>query len=788
MTRDLRSERLTAAARSSSWHDRDGERRRAELGATTEKWLHQLWLAAAGESARGLALAAVGSQARREAGPASDLDLIFLHDGRTLASGEISCLADQLWYPIWDSGLTLDHSVRNPSQCRDISGKDLIAGLGLLDIRVISGDADLVAATRARLLADWRAAARRRLPELLELVAQRVASFGDAAFLIEPDIKNSRGGLRDITFLRGLTASWLADRPHGSVEEAQRTLLDVRDALHVITGKSSEKLLLADQDTVAGLLGSVDADELLTSVSGAARVISYAVDTTARRARQALPQRRFRSGPRRPSLRPLGHGLVEHDGEVVLGVGIKPEQDPLVVLRAAATAGHHGLPLSPITVTHLATASAPLTAPWSPRAVELFVELLGVGPALIPVWEALDLAGLPSRWIPGWAAIRSRPQRNAIHRHTVDRHLIETVVEAAKLVRSVDRPDLLLMAALLHDIGKLPGAGDHSSVGAPLARHAARALGFCDPDVDVIERLVREHLTLIDLATRRDPDDPQTVQAVVAAVDGRGDVLDLLRALTQADAIAAGPAAWTTWRARLVADLVARARTVLTGQPVPTPAPLTARENQLLELVRQGEQPQVDISVVDEMHVVTVVAADRLGLFGDIAGLLAAEGLSVRSALVRTVPGGPDGAIAVDGWWVTSPYGELPSTASLVTSLRRLAAGDQSMLARLARRDAAFRPPPSAPAQPRAMLVPGASAAASVVEVRAGDRPGLLHALGRTLEDLRVDIRSAHVATHAGQAVDTLYLCEPGGGPLNPARTAGVISALVDAGVSPVRR
>ncbi|MGL5830262.1 MAG: ACT domain-containing protein, partial [Angustibacter sp.] len=221
-----------------------------------------------------------------------------------------------------------------------------------------------------------------------------------------------------------------------------------------------------------------------------------------------------------------------------------------------------------------------------------------------------------------------------------------------------------------------------------------------------------------------------------------------------------------------------------TGQPVPTPAPLTERESQLLELVRRGQDPQVDISYVDEMHVLTVVAVDRLGLFGDIAGLLAAEGLSVRSALVRTVPGGPTGAIAVDGWWVTSPYGDLPSPAALVTSLRRLAAGDRSMLDRLARRDAAFRPPQATPAQPRAMLVPGASETSSVVEVRASDRPGLLHALGRTLGELRVDIRSAHVATHAGQAVDTLYLSEPGGGPLDPARTAGVIAALVDAGAT----
>ncbi len=784
VVRDLRSERFTVAARSPSWHNRDGERRRQDLSQLVESWLDELWASAAvGQPPSGLALAVVGSQARREAGPASDLDLILLHDGHVLSMTSVAALADRLWYPIWDSGLKLDHSVRTPVQCRDISAKDLSAGVGLLDLRVLAGDADLVAATRARLLADWRAAARRRLPELLAAVNDRADSFGEAAFLVEPDLKNSRGGLRDVTILRALTASWLADRPHGPVDQAHRVLLDVRDALHVVTGKATEKLLLGDQDTVAGLFGALDADDLLTAVSEAARTISYALDVTARRARQAMPSRRFRPGPRRPNLRPLGHGLVEHDGELVLGTGVNPAEDAGLAVRAAATAAQNNLPLSPVTVQHLAGSGAALPVPWPDSAREALVELLATGPALIPVWEALDVAGLTSSWIPGWQAVRSRPQRNAIHRHTVDRHLIETVVQATKLLRTVERPDLLLIAALLHDIGKLPGAGDHSSVGAPLARRAAQDLGFHPHEVQLIERLVREHLTLIELATRRDPDDPQTVQAVVAAVDGRADVLDLLRALTEADAIAAGPAAWTTWRMRLVDDLVARARSVLTGGPVPTPAPLSAREHELLAQVQADGQPQVDVAYLDGMHVVTVVAPDRIGLFGDIAGLLAAQGLSVRSALVRTVPGQcEDSAKAVDTWWVSAPLGDLPTPATLLTSLRRMAAGDHAMLERLARRDAAFRPARGPGAQPRAMLVPGASRVASVVEVRAADRPGLLHALGRTLGEHQVDIRSAHVATHAGQAVDTLYLAEIAGGPLNPARIAAVIGALIAAG------
>ena len=448
----------------------------------------------------GVALVAVGSLGRREPAPSSDLDLILLHTGR---SGSITELADSIWYPIWDSGVGLDHSVRTPDQSLDVARDDLKALLGMLDLRHVAGDEALSSDLRRRVLDLWRASAAKRVSELREISEARWRVAGEGAFLIEPNLKDSRGGLRDVRSLHALALAQLVDLPPAA-RTANADLLDVRGELHRITGRAEDVLRLQELDAIAASLGLPDRDEVLRRVNHAARTVTHELDTAFRRieapARNpSLARRLFgHSGPVREG---IARDVVAQDGEVVLARDASPRTDPGLVVRAARAAAENDLPFAAYTLERLAAQAAPVPEPWPSEIRDDFVTLLGTGAAAVAVLEALDLAGLLSRLIPEWDAVRSRAQHNPVHRFTVDRHLLETAAHAAERTREVQRPDLLLVGALLHDIGK-GYPGDHSIVGAEHTRKIACRMGFADPDIEVITALAQAPLAA---AGHRDP-------------------------------------------------------------------------------------------------------------------------------------------------------------------------------------------------------------------------------------------------------------------------------------------
>ncbi|MEU4099210.1 [protein-PII] uridylyltransferase [Streptomyces tanashiensis] len=775
--------------------ERPGPPRRAALARLTDDWLAGLFAAAA--PPRGTALVAVGGYGRGELSPRSDLDLLLLHDG-TADKAAVAALADRIWYPVWDLGLALDHSVRTPAEARATAGEDLKVHLGLLDARPLAGDHGLVAALRTTVLADWRNQAPRRLPELDALCRERAERMGELQYLLEPDLKEARGGLRDAQVLRAVAASWLADAPREGLDTARRRLLDARDALHRATGRATDRLALQEQDAVAAELGLLDADTLLREVYEAARTISYAADVTWRevnrvlKARSARPRLRAllsRTGAAKPPVErtPLAEGVVEMDGEAVLARGARPERDPVLPLRAAAAAAQSALPISLHAVRRLAAVAKPLPVPWPAEAREELVTLLGAGEATVPVWEALEAEGLITLLLPDWERVRCRPQRNPVHTWTVDRHLVETAVRASSLTRRVGRPDLLLVAALLHDIGK-GWPGDHSVAGETIARDLAARIGFDRTDTHVIATVVRHHLLLVETATRRDLDDPATVQSVATAVGTLG-TLELLHALTEADALATGPAAWSSWRASLVADLVKRVAGVLAGEPLPDPeaaAPSAEQERLAIEALRTGEpvlalrtepggaeaegpgpagaEPERPEPVGVEL---LIALPDQPGVLPAAAGVLALHRLTVRAADLRAVDlpvGLGSGSVLVLDWRVAAEYGSLPEAARLRADLVRALDGSLDIPARLAEREAAYprRRGLTAP-PPRVTVAAADSRLATVIEVRAQDAPGLLHRIGRALEGAAVRVRSAHVSTLGANAVDTLYVTRPDG-------------------------
>ena len=729
-----------------------------------DAWLTELLDAAEAECGTGgVALLAVGGYGRAELSLQSDIDVLLLHDGRS----DIGALADLVWYPIWDEGLKLGHAVRTIREATALAADDLDTATSLLQIRHVAGDAGLTDDLATRALAQWQKRSKRWLADLSTRVRERHERAGEVAFLLEPDLKEGRGGLRDVHALRWAEAArrllWEGDDP--VLDDAYATLLGARVELHRRTGRPGDRLLLEDQDAVADALGKPSADHLMHEVAAAARTIAWRSDDAWHRIDASL------SGPlgwRSRRDRPAGAGLVLRDGEVHLTVDADLS-DPTLVLRAAAAAAAGATRIHRSSLERLAAGATPMPEPWSAEAREALVALLLAGHDALHVVEALDQMGLWVLVFPEWEAVRSKPQRNAYHRFTVDRHLMETAANAAALVARTDRPDLLVLGALLHDIGK-GYPGDHTEVGIDLVDAIGARMGLDPADVATLQALVRHHLLLPDVATRRDLDDPATLDHVATAVGDRR-TLSLLGALTEADSLATGPAAWGRWKSELVRDLVRRTTHVLGGGAAEDVA-ADFPDAEQLELLRAGAQV-----LLGDGDRLTVVTQDRQGLFSRVAGVLALHGLAVLDAAVTTLDG-----MALEVLRVESSFGPTIAWDKVVSDLERVLEGRLALQARLAERARVYARPDRGPVAeaPRVVVDNGASRDATVVEVHAPDSIGVLYRITRALAELDLDIVSAKVQTLGDRVVDAFYVRDATGGKLDdPAVLVEVERALL---------
>jgi [protein-PII] uridylyltransferase len=334
----------------------------------------------------------------------------------------------------------------------------------------------------------------------------------------------------------------------------------------------------------------------------------------------------------------------------------------------------------------------------------------------------------------------------------------------------------------LHDIGK-GWPGDHSVVGEPIAARIAARMGFPEHDVGMIAAMVRHHLLLPDTATRRDVDDPATVDRVAETLGGDLTLLRLLHALAHADAEATGPGAWSPWKAHLVGALVARVAARLGPSPADAHEPLLVPTDDRVsvappDIPGQTEKVTVGVAQVADGQQVTIGAPDRPGLFSVCAGVLALHQLDVRAANTVTTAG-----VATAVFAVRPRFGRAPVPEILADAVRAALEGTLPLAERLRQREADYHQDVGSGPPPRISWHDGEVSGedTGIVEVRAADCAGLLHRLAAALTASGLDVSAARIETFGADVVDSFYVRNPSGGPIGAEQRERVESALAAA-------
>ncbi len=785
LTEDLRA---LDRAYSNGHHGRWSAERRSDL---VDARLRDLFTHA--HPAPGVALVALGGYGRRELAPGSDVDLLLLRDDTDVAG-----MADALLYPLWDAGLVVGHAVRTPDEALAVAAERLDALTAMLDGRLLAGDERVWDACLGRLLELVEGDNARGFAERLREDAERRAErHGSVSHLLEPDLKEGRGGLRDAQMLRWLSIS-LAGRPGAlvelglqrkterrAVEDALEFLVRVRSAVHLETGRPGDRLVMELQPQVARSLGFEDepglraADGLMRTVFEHGRQVEHVVDS--------VFERFLRGGSPATEVDPTAEG----------------------VLRALAAIARDRGVAAPASLDAIEAVGVPGVVEWSDAVRDAFLELIGSGIEAARALETLDRLGLLARFLPAWAAVRCRPQRDPYHRYSVDVHLLRTFAETVRLLEDqgedpmaaeaaalvTDRAGLLL-GALLHDVGKT-GEGSHVAVGAAIAAEEVARMRLPEPTAGLVRFLVAEHLLLSDTATRRDLDDDDLILDVAARVVDQ-ERLAALYLLTLADAAATGPLAWTPWRATLVRELVGKVQRVLErgAMGAEVAERLTQRADELRKRLAAEDPDQVerfllrmprtyllnvpldrivrhvpllrapvgalDVRTLAEdgerpgTYSLTVIAADRPGLLSWIAGALSLAGLSILTAQVYTTQDG----VAVDVFEVEGvfePEVTEERWRSFRSTLRRAIEGRLSLDHRV-REKRRHYPQPRRDLRVEVVVHNDVSDFFTVVEVGAPDRLGLLFDITATLAELHLDVHLAKVATYGGRVVDAFYV------------------------------
>ena len=709
-----------------------------------------------GRNTSGWAVVAVGGFGRSEMCLHSDIDVMLL--------GEVpSDAVRQVLYPLWDTGLKVGHSVRTVKEALTAASESIETLCSLLTTRAITGDPEPVVDLERQLTGLLRK--HRPLPEVLA-GEERALRSKEPFFLQAMDVKSGRGGLRSIhrdDWMRIRARMLGASAASDALAAERATLLAVRNGLHATQGRGVERLAVELRGTVAAWLGQEPFDMCNTLYRAARAVDDHVL-------------------ARWPDTAPPGHDPVARVGKRLVSA---------VRLRRQAAAGDSATPL-PMALRHLDRPgeiqdSGKGAGRWTSRDRAALVELLAAGTTGWTVFRRLGAWG--REVIPELARVESLPQDAVFHSHPVDSHLWRTVDEVVYLTGGgsewctahaddLGSIDELLLAAWLHDIGK-GRSGDHSQVGASLAKEILARFGYNSRTVALVSRAVAHHLLLPTVAARRDLDDPDVIRSTASLIDDP-DLLSVLAVLSVADARATGPSVWSDWSESLLQTLVARLTEELGGaaygQADDALDPALAEHVSNMppgylhrfgvELARDHlelatpppSDAEMRIAVIgdDAIPTVLAVARDRPGLLAMVAGVLALHGLNVLEARIATRSDG----VAIDTFRVEDSLREKrvePADWDQVRAdLSAAAQGEMELASRLAAKASAYAP---APVEGRVNL--------EVVNdvwrftVRGADRVGLLHDLAHELTAAGVGIQMAKVTTR-GQEIIDVFSVTPG--------------------------
>lgn len=552
-----------------------------------------------------LAVFAVGGFGRNVLAPSSDIDLLFLRNYKQTPWAE--SVIEYMLYMLWDMGLKVGHAFRTVDECMRLAKEDLNTQTALLDARFLFGDETIATSLEERYQTEVVRGKRAKfIADKLGERDRRHLKQGDSRYLVEPNIKEGKGGLRDLQ-----TLFWLVKYVYGGItledvtantnvftpEEAKifrkaaRFLWTVRCHIHFLTGRPEERLSFDLQPEIAKLLGYEDKGARLGVERFMKRYFleAKAVGSLTRIlcARLEADQRKTKSGlfdflPKLGEQEFKAKGFALDAGRLSITDESLFQSNPVEMLKLFVLAMRYNLDIHPLALSAVTRALNKFKAEHreSPEAISLFLELLVVTKRPGPVLRVMNEAGLLGRMVPEFGAIVAQTQFNMYHHYTVDEHTLRAVEVIAELEADADESlfpfaghvlneisdkRILYLAMLLHDTGK--GLGDQQIEGAKTAKKACLRLGLNESDADEVAWLVRNHLEMSDCAQRRDISDPRTVVKFAERVETL-DRLKALLVLTVADINAVGPGIWNGWKGQLLKDLYSATADALSEKTV----------------------------------------------------------------------------------------------------------------------------------------------------------------------------------------------------------------------------